>query len=45
MKKLLALLAAICLMGSFAFAEEEPDPWIRYDWSDEMAEDAAVKEF
>ena len=45
MKKLLALLAAICLMGSFAFAEEEPDSWIRYDWSDEMAEDAAAKEF
>ena len=45
MKKLLALLAVICLMGSFATAEEEADPWIRYDWTDELAEEAAGKEF
>ena len=45
MKKLLALLAVICLMGSYALAEEEADPWIRYNWTDELAEEAAGKEF
>ena len=43
MKRLFALLGVLCLLGSFAFAEE--DPWIRYDWSEEMAEDAAAREF
>jgi len=45
MKKLFALLVVICLMVSFAAAEEEADPWIRYQWTDELAEEAAGKEF